>query len=337
MQLPPLADVLASLHVVALPLRTSFRGLAVRELALFEGPCGWGEFAPFKDHTLEHSAQWLAAAIEAAYEEFPPTVRSSVPVNAIVPMVPTSQVDHWVRAIAADTGVTTFKIKCGAADFDEDVERVSRVVETLHELAIEKPQIRIDVNGAWSVDQAIERINHIDALAAGMLQYVEQPVASLADCAVIRANVDALIAIDEGVRLLADARLHVDAVQTAGDIAILKAIPLGGVRRALAVASELQMPCVVSGSLDSSVGLAQGIALAAALPQLDYACGFLTGSLLAEDVVESTLLPHAGIVMAGRVAPDMDRLAIAQSRVDSATKDYWQERLRACYEFLEAA
>ena len=290
-----------------------------------------------KDHTLEHSSQWLAAAIEAAYEEFPSAVRASVPVNAIVPMLPSAQVDEWVRAVAADSGVSTFKIKCGAADFAEDVDRVSRVLATLRELSITNAQIRIDINGAWSVDDAIERINHIHARADGALQYVEQPVASLADCAVIRSHVDVPIAIDEGVRLLADARLHVDAVRAAGDIAILKAIPLGGVRRALAVASELQMPCVVSGSLDSSVGLVQGIALAAALPQLDYACGFHTGSLLADDLVRATLLPREGSLTVGRVAPDVDKLAIAQARVDSATQTYWRERLSACYEILEAA
>lgn len=337
MHLPPLVDLLASMRVVALPLRTTFRSVDARELVLFEGPCGWGEFAPFKDHTLEHSAQWLAAAIEAAYDEFPAPVRSQVPVNAIVPMLPVSQVAAWVSDIAHSTGVSTFKLKCGAPDFADDIARITQVLTALQSLELVDYQIRIDINGAWSVDQAIERINRIAGLAGGALQYIEQPVASLADCALIREQVDVPIAIDEGVRLLADARLHVEAVRAAGDIAILKAIPLGGVQRSLAVASELQMPCVVSGSMDSSVGLAQGIALAAALPQLDYACGFLTGSLLAHDVVAETLLPEHGVIAAGRIAPSEDLLVAAAARVDSATQSYWRERLIACYKILEAA
>jgi O-succinylbenzoate synthase len=149
--------------------------------------------------------------------------------------------------------------------------------------------------------------------------------------------VNTKIAIDEGVRLLADARLHVDAVRAAGDIAILKAIPLGGVRRALDIAAELAMPAVVSGSMDSSVGLAQGIALAAALPQLDYACGLLTGSLLAQDVIAQPLVPCAGMLAPGRVSPDPHILTDLTARVDSETTNYWRERVRACYEIVEAA
>ena len=50
----------------------------------------------------------------------------------------------------------------------------------------------------------------------------------------------------------------------------------------------------MSGSLDSSVGLAAGIALAAALPDLQYACGLGTGRLLAADLVAATVLPEDG-------------------------------------------
>lgn len=337
MQLPPLSELLDSMRVVQLPLRTTFRDLSVRELVLFEGPAGWGEFAPFTDHTLEHSATWLLAAIEAAYREYPAPVRASVPVNAIVPMLAADAVEDWVLRIAQSTGVTTFKMKCGSADFRDDVSRIDELIYTLDHSVSHDSKIRLDINGAWSVDQAIERIRTIEDMCGSRLEYVEQPVSSLADCAVIREQIKTPIAIDEGVRLLADARLHVSAIRAAGDIAILKAIPLGGVQRALDIAAELDMPCVVSGSMDSSIGLTQGIALAAALPSLEYACGFLTGSLLAEDVVSETLLPRDGVISVGRLVPNETLLAARSSGVDSATKNYWRERLIACYEVLEAA
>ncbi len=337
MQLPPLSEILDSMRVVQLRLKTRFRDVDVREVVLFEGPSGWGEFAPFKDHTLEHSANWLAAAIEAAYLPYPLAQRDEVRVNAIVPMLATDAVEQWVLGVWESTGATTYKVKCGSPDFRDDVSRLDELIYTLDHQVSPEAKIRIDINGAWSVDQAVERIREISDMCGSRLEYVEQPVSSLADCAVIRERIPVKIAIDEGVRLLADARLHVSALQAAGDIAILKAIPLGGVARALDIASMLEMPCVVSGSMDSSVGLTQGIALAAALPELEYACGFSTGSLLAEDVVTTTLIPHDGTIAVGRIAPDEALLAGLASRVDSATKNYWRERVIACYEVLETA
>ena len=252
-------------------------------------------------------------------------------------MLPVDGVEAWVLGAFETSGATTYKVKCGSPNFRDDVSRIDELIYTLDRHVSPDAKIRIDVNGAWSVDQAIERIREIADMCGDRLEYVEQPVSSLADCAVIREQIPTKIAIDEGVRLLADARLHVSAIQAAGDIAILKAIPLGGVQRGLEIAHALDMPCVVSGSLDSSVGLTQGIALAAALPELPFACGFLTGSLLARDVVTDTLLAHDGHIAVGRLSPDDEVLSAQASRVDSATRTYWRERLIACYEELEAA
>ena len=91
------------------------------------------------------------------------------------------------------------------------------------------------------------------------------------------------IAADESVRKAADPL----AVARAGaaDLLVVKAQPLGGVRRALEIVAEAGLPAVVSSALDTSVGLAMGVALAAALPELDYDCGLGTSSLFAADVV----------------------------------------------------
>lgn len=335
MQLPPIDQLLASMRVVELPLKTAFREVIHREYVLFQGPQGWGEFGPFYDHTLEHSANWLAAAIEAAYVGFPPSLRTEVEINAIVPELHTRDVDAWVRDAYTTTGVTTFKVKCGSQNFRDDVNRVDEIRYVLDHLGITQWALRIDVNGKWSVDDAIERIKELDDVAAGHIEYVEQPVLSLADCATLRNKLIVKIAVDEGIRLAAEGQLSLDAVREAADIAIVKAIPLGGVAKALDVVTALNLPTVVSGSMDSSVGLASGLALAASVPNLFGACGFGTGQLLADDLVSTTLLPRNGRMNVMALAPDADKLSVAAARVDSATTNYWQARLTACYEVLE--
>jgi O-succinylbenzoate synthase len=335
MQLPPLDQLLASMRVVALPLKTSFRGVTHREYVVFEGPQGWGEFGPFHDHTLEHSANWLRAAIEAAYQGFPASVRDDVAVNAIVPELHTRDVDAWVRDAYNAYGVTTFKVKCGSQDFRDDVNRVDEIRYVLDHLGIAEWSVRIDVNGRWSVDQAIERIKELNDVAAGRIEYVEQPVQSLADCATVRNKVDVKIAVDEGIRLAAEGQLSLDAIREAADVAIVKAIPLGGVANALDVVTALNLPTVVSGSMDSSVGLASGLALAGCVPTLLGACGFGTGQILAEDLVTHSLLPVGGRMRIAAPAPDAELLERAAARVDSATENYWRARVTACYDVLE--
>jgi o-succinylbenzoate synthase len=71
-------SLLESLRVVALPTKTNFRGISVREVALFKGEYGWGEFSPFLEYSNEECAPWLASAIEAATKPLPTLFRKSV-------------------------------------------------------------------------------------------------------------------------------------------------------------------------------------------------------------------------------------------------------------------
>jgi O-succinylbenzoate synthase len=335
MTLPPLQQLLADARVVSLPLKKNFRGIDHREFVIFEGPAGWGEFAPFHDHTLDHCAQWLVAAIEAAYEGFPASVRSDVAVNAIVPALPLSEIEGWVQSALTNFGTRVFKVKCGDADFRKDYERVDEIRYTLDHTVGDDWSLRLDVNGQWSVDQAIERIKVLNDAAAGRIEYVEQPVQSLADCATVRAATDVKIAVDESIRLVSEGQLSPYAVRLAADVAIVKAIPLGGVRKSLNVVESLQLPVVVSGSMDSSIGLASGLALAGIVPELFGACGFGTGQLLADDFVHKTSLPINGRMSVQSPQVDVAAIERAESRVDSATVNYWKARLTACYELLE--
>jgi O-succinylbenzoate synthase len=302
--------------VYAIPMTTRFRGITVREGMLLRGPAGWGEFCPFTEYDDVESAPWLAAALEAAEEGWPEPVRDRVPVNAIVPAVGPDRAQEVVGA----SGCTTAKVKVADApgSLPEDIDRVAAVRDALGPSGA----VRVDANGRWSVDEAVAAIRALDA-AAGGLQYVEQPCASIEELAAVRRRVDVRIAADESIRRAEDP-LRV-AVAGAADIAVLKCAPLGGVRRALAVAEACGLPCVVSSAIETSVGLAAQLALAGALPELDFACGFGTGALLAADVVAEPLVPLDGYLPVPRRAPEpVLRAAVA---ADPERTRWWGQRL----------
>lgn len=302
--------------VYAIPLTTRFRGITVREGMVLEGSAGWGEFCPFPEYDDAESLPWLAAAVEAAEQGWPAPVRDRVPVNCIVPAVGPQRAGEIVAA----SGCATAKVKVADApgSLAADLERVAAVRDALGPGGA----VRVDANARWAVDEAVTAIRALDR-AAGGLQYVEQPCAGLDELAAVRRRVDVPIAADESIRRAEDP-LRV-AVAGAADIAVLKCAPLGGVRRALAVAQACGLPCVVSSALQSSVGLAGELALAGALPSLDYACGLGTGALLGADVVDDPLVPVGGWLAVPRRAPRPTRLADVAA--DPERTRWWHDRL----------
>ncbi|MFW2512869.1 o-succinylbenzoate synthase [Demequina sp. SO4-13] len=275
-------------------LRTRFRGVSSRSGVLIRGTDAlgtshWGEYSPFADYSPERAGRWWNAAMEAARGEWPAPVRDSVAVNSIVPEVGPDR----ARDYATAGGARTAKVKVGGGTLADDAARIEAVADALGAGGA----IRIDVNGGWGVDEAVRAIRELDraARSGGVdgLEYVEQPCESIDDLARLRRMVDVPIAADEAIRIpgSADAVLAADAA----DVFILKASPLGGVRRALEVADQVApRPVVIASSMESSVGLAAGIALACALPEEPLACGLGTGMLLATDTVVATLVPEAG-------------------------------------------
>jgi O-succinylbenzoate synthase len=283
-------------HVYEIPLRTRFRGIDVRDGVLVRGPAGWGEFSPFWDYDAAESHRWWAAAEEAACGGWPEPLRDSVPVNVTVPAVDAER----AHAIVIASGCRTAKVKVaepGQSPAD-DLARVEAVRDALGPSGA----IRVDANAAWDVDTAAARIAELDRVG---LEYVEQPCPELADLVALRRRIDVRIAADEVVRRAADP-LRVD-LREACDVVVLKVQPLGGVRAALRVAEAHGLPCVVSSALETSVGIAAGVALAAALPELPFACGLATVALFTDDVSSSPLLPVDGALPVRR--PEPDRLA----------------------------
>ena len=278
-------------------LKNKFRGITVREGMLFEGPAGWAEWSPFLDYDDATCVPWLRAAREAAVDGWPAPVRDVVPVNCTVPAVSPSKAAEIVRA----SGCGTAKVKVAepGQTLADDLARVEAVRD-----AIGAGRVRIDANGAWSVDEAVKNLKE---LARFDLEYVEQPCAAVEELAEVRRRTDVLV---------------------------LKVAPLRGVRPALAIAAECGLPVVVSSALDTSVGIAAGVALAAALPGLPYACGLATTSLMGGDVVTASLDGHGGFLRPGSVEPDPELLERYAAPADR--QDWWLARLARCTELVAA-
>ena len=323
--LPHLDDLLNSARVVSLPLVTQFRGIQLREALLMTGPSGWTEFSPFTEYRDEEAAPWLAAAIDFGWGSTPPLLRDTVRVNATLPVVPPGEV---AAILDRFPGCRTVKIK--VADPGQVLaDDVARVAAVRHYLGPEG-RIRVDANGAWTVDEA-ERAFH--AFAEFDLEYVEQPCASVDELAEVRERTRYMgvpIAADESVRKAADPL----AVARAGaaDILVIKAQPLGGVAAGLRIVSEAGLPVVVSSALETSVGISMGLHLAASIPELEFDCGLATASLLAADVTDEPLVPTDGRLAVRRVTPTehlLDTHAASRDR-----ERWWLARLERCHALL---
>ena len=324
---PSVDELLDGLRVVSIPMRVRFRGVLVREAALICGPRGWGEFSPFPEYEDVESSRWLAAAIEAGWAGWPDPVRKSVPVNATVPAVPATEVAGVLQRY---DGCTTAKVKVAEVGqrFQDDIDRVAAVRDVMGPGA----RIRVDANGGWSVAEATDALRR---LAAYGLEYAEQPCASVEELASLRValarnSIDVLVAADESIRKASDPMRVVR--EEAADVIVVKVAPLGGVRAALDIAQECGLPTVVSSALDTSVGIRAGLALAAALPQLPFACGLSTVELMAGDVTDDSLVPSAGSITLRDLTIEPHLLDRWQAPADR--EQWWRDRVICCHGLL---
>jgi O-succinylbenzoate synthase len=309
--------------VFDIPMQVRFRGQDRRRGMLIQGPAGWGEFSPFPEYDATVASRWLLAAQESAVIGWPAPLRSSVPVNTTVPAVDPQQ----AHALVTASGCTTAKVKVAepGQTLGDDVARVEAVRDALGPAGA----LRIDANAAWDVDTATTALRELSRFD---LEYAEQPVRSLEDMARLRRAVDVRLAADESVRTAEDP-LRVAGLDAA-DVVVLKVQPLGGVRRCLEVAEACGLPVVVSSAVETSVGIAAGVALAAALPELPFACGLGTVTLLAGDVCAEPLVPVDGELPVRPALPDPSRLAA--HRADADVDDEWQRRLHDAQAVLDA-
>ncbi len=311
-------QLLASMQVVALPLKSKFRGITVREVALLKGPAGWGEFAPFLEYDDAESSTWLLSAIDAATNPAPMAYRGFIKVNATLPALNSAQ--EIEELLQSFVGCDTVKIKVGE-NLGEDIVRVARV-----RALMPKAKLRLDVNGAWSVDQALINLYEIYE-EVGPLEYVEQPCATLEELRKLKEKLafEIKIAGDEVIRKAKDP--FAINLQGAVDILMLKVAPLGGITRAREIGAHHKLPIVVSSALDSAVGISYGLQLAASLPTLDYACGLATGQLLSADIAALPL--ENGELAVRSTSPDADLLAKYAVPVERLT--WWKERTKRAF------
>ena len=303
--------ILDSLRVISLPMKTNFRGINHREVALFEGPQGWAEFSPFLEYSDEESSRWLACAIEAATQPRPKLFRTSVTVNGTIPATNDKKVVDDL--VASYPGVKTYKVKVGD-NLSEDIVRLARIRSLGR-----KVNIRIDVNGLWSVEQALTNL-YAFYENVGPFEYVEQPCATLDELRELKSKIriPLKIAVDEVIRKSADPFSL--ELQGAADIVMLKVQPLGGIRNAHALAAHHKLPVVVSSALESAVGINYGLTLAASFEEMSYDCGLGTGSLLAKDVAEIPIVD--GKMQIQRFEPNFDGLEVSAERFD-----WWKNRI----------
>ena len=318
--MPTVEELVAAARVVRVPLRMAFRGVTEREAVLLRGPAGWGEFAPFLEYGDAEAARWLAAAVEAAWVGWPAPVRGSVPVNATVPAVPAAAVPG---VLARFPGCTTAKVKVAQAGqaLADDVARVAAVRDGLGPAG----RIRVDANAAWSVRAAVEALT---ALAPYGLEYAEQPCDTVPELVELRRQLAGAvpIAADESVRKATDPERV--ALAGAADLVVPRGARWGGGGRARGGGAGWGRAWVGPRPPHTSVGIAAGVALAAALPELPYACGLGTVGLMATDVTGASLLPVGGRLPVRAVAPDPDRLDALAAAPDRVA--WWLDRLRRC-------
>jgi len=306
-------QLLDTLRVIALPMKTKFRGISVREVALVKGEYGWGEFSPFLEYDDAESAPWLASALEAATTPKPQLYRTSLAINGTIPAL--NDPGDLKKVVDSFPGVNTFKVKVGT-NLAEDLTRID-VIRQLQPQA----KIRIDVNGLWSVDQAETFLN-----AAGEIEYAEQPCATIAELRELKGRTSVKIVGDEILRKAADP-FKVD-LKGAIDYLMLKVQPLGGIKRAHALAEHHNLPVVVSSALESAVGINYGLTLAASFEEMNFDCGLGTGSLLAADVAHLPIVD--GKIEISEFEPQLDGLDVAPDRFE-----WWKNRIMRTAELLQ--
>ncbi|OBB60107.1 O-succinylbenzoate synthase [Mycobacterium sp. 852013-51886_SCH5428379] len=296
-------------------MRVRFRGITVREVALIDGPTGWGEFGAFPEYEPPEASAWLASALEASYGATPALRRDRIPVNATVPAVEAARVPE---VLSRFPGARTAKVKVAepGQTLADDVARVNAVRAAVS-------TVRVDANGGWTVDEAVAAASALTA--DGPLEYLEQPCATIAELAALRERIAVPIAADESIRKAEDPLQVVRA--RAADVAVVKVAPLGGIARLLDITAQIDIPVVVSSALDSAVGISRGLLAAAALPRLEHACGLGTGGFFVEDVADAAL-PVDGHLPAVAVVPDPARLADLAAPPDR--RQWWIDRIAAC-------
>lgn len=304
------------LKVVALPLSTNFRGLSVREMVLFEGPAGWSEFSPFIEYENQEAAIWLKAALDSAENQPPKKIREGIEINATLPNVNTSEVKNLLTKFP---GCTTIKVKIN--NFQADQELLAEALNYVPDA-----KFRLDVNGQWNLDQAIENLKNYEKSFGEKIDYVEQPCKEVTDLLQLRDKTNIKIAIDESIRK--NLNQNYALLKEVADIAVIKWAPAGGITSALELIEKIDLPVVISSALESSIGISHGLSLAQSVSNLYGACGLGTTAFFKSDVTTMPLSINDGVIVNRKVTPDL----IDEFGADPDRNKWWHNRINQIYQ-----
>jgi len=307
------SEIFRDFTVLSIPMKVRFRGIDYREVAIFQGDEGWSEFSPFLEYGTAEASTWLKASLEAAYKPWPTLVRESIPINATLPTV---SIDRVPEILGRFPGCTTVKIKVD--DFEVGSELVEATLDYLPEA-----KIRLDVNGGWTLEEALLHLYDYNLRFGNIFDYIEQPCQSLDDLKKLKREVPFKIAVDEGIRKNLDTAMEL--LDQYADVAILKWAPVGGIDAAHELASRIGLPVVISSALETGIGISQSLALAASFPHLEYACGLGTVSLLESDICEPAFTPVNGQMQVRRAEPVPALLSKYQAAPERV--EWWQQRV----------
>ena len=233
------------------------------------GRPGGASSSPFRDYDDAECLPWLRCAREAADVGWPQPVRTAVPVNVTVPAVGP---DRAGQIVLASDGCRTAKVKVaepGQLEGD-DIARVEAVRDALGP----DGAVRVDANGALG---RRHRRAHDPAARPGGRRSGVRRAAVPRPSRSSRPYDDRSTCRSPPTSRSAGPTTRCGSPGShAADVAVLKVQPLGGVAACLRIAEQIGLPVVVSSALETSVGIAAGVALAAALPELPYACGLAT-------------------------------------------------------------
>ena len=313
-----LDKVFNDLTIVAIPTRTNFRGVTIREAALFHGPAGWSEFSPFAEYSDEQSEPWLNAALEGAYSPWPKLERNSIGINATLPKV---EIDRVPEILNRFPGAKTVKIKIDS--FESDNELVEAALDFNPDF-----KVRLDVNGGWDLETALLNLYNFYLRFGKVFEYIEQPCLRIEDLKALKKEIPMKIAIDESIRQSLSSDFS--DVKEFADFAIIKWAPSGGITNANKLIEKIGLPAVISSALDTGIGISHGLALAASQSNLNFDCGLATTSLLESDVVIPPLEITAGTISVNRTSPD-EKL-VAKYLAPADRRLWWQNRIERIWE-----
>jgi L-Ala-D/L-Glu epimerase / N-acetyl-D-glutamate racemase len=305
----------------------SARDLALLRLEDEDGVMGWGEAAPFEPYDGVTVEQVMDALSDGREDAALPQARAAeemarldlegcragralgepgadaIAVNRTLPAGPPTEVARAARR-ALRAGYSCFKLKVGLPD---DAERVAAVREALGPW----PALRLDANGAWSAEEAIERIARLEPYD---VQLVEQPCRTLEELARVRPAVGVPVAADESIAGPGDVREA--AAARACDAVNVKLAGSGGfraAREAIREAGAHGLAVFLSSTLDGPWGIAAALQLAAS-ERVSLACGLATLELFDARIAHALPAPSRGLMSVPQgpglgVAVDADTLA----------------------------